>query len=148
MIEVFDEYVRASVRRGLRLYWAQEEGYKTFGQLPKKDIRGLCVGASVQKASFLSLPAMRSVLLLALCLLGLVVCVLGYSVIPMNKKSNLTLYDRHDQYKRGNAPLGGGAGRVGYYFVELQIGGQQFRVDIVRVDAHDLELPKAKQWCH
>ena len=82
--------------------------------------------------SFAPRLAMRTLLPVALCLSLLVVSTLAYSVIPLNKKSNVTVEKRHDQYKRSNAPLGGGAGRVGYYFVQLQVGSQNFRVDIVR----------------
>jgi len=73
-----------------------------------------------------------SLVLVALVCVGLLHSAFGYAELAVNKKTNLTLEDRHNHFKRTDSPLGGGMTRIGYYFVELQVGSQVFRVDIVR----------------
>lgn len=80
----------------------------------------------------------RVATLLLVALVGLILfhSAFGYVEMAMNRKSNLTVEDRFNQFKRTNSPLGGGMTRIGYYFVELTVGSQVFRVDIVRALWH------------
>lgn len=74
-------------------------------------------------------------LLAALVAQLLCATVLAYTVLPLNAKLNSTLEERMNAYKRSSDnPLGGGP-VIGYYFVDIQIGSQTFRVDIVRISA-------------
>lgn len=74
-------------------------------------------------------------LLAVLVLHALLVSVLGYSVLPLNKKVGISLEERHENARRtvlSDTPLGGGAGRIGFYYVQMTVGSQVFLVDIVR----------------
>lgn len=74
-------------------------------------------------------------LLVVLLLVQLLSTCFAFSVIPVNKKSQISIQERHENARRstlGDSPLGGGTGKIGYYFVQLTAGGRQFRVDIVR----------------
>jgi hypothetical protein len=81
------------------------------------------------------MPSIKQLVLFVFVVQVLCISVLGYVVLPMNRKSNVTFEERHEQFKRENTPLGGGINRSGFYFVELQVGSQKFRVDIVRCKA-------------
>lgn len=75
----------------------------------------------------------NKLLLVALVAHLLCAAALAYVTLPMNAKSELSLEARaHNQRRSSDNPLGGGA-RIGYYYVELDIGSQTFRVDIVRL---------------
>lgn len=75
----------------------------------------------------------NKVLLVALVAQLLCAAALAYVTLPMNAKSELSLDARAlNQRRSSDNPLGGGP-RIGYYYVELEIGSQTFRVDIVRL---------------
>ena len=104
---------------------------------------GGCLTVELQKVrkslpSHLVVPSFVVMARIGTLLLGVFACavlchsVLGYVELAVNKKTNLTVLERADQFRRTDAPLGGGYTRIGYYFVELQVGSQIFRVDIVR----------------
>lgn len=87
------------------------------------------------------MPSIKELALVLLVVQMLCITTMGYVVLPLNQKPNVTIEDRHNQFKRANEPLGGGMTRVGYYFVMLNIGSQTFQIDIVREKTKNARLP-------